>query len=393
MDKIEDIGQLVDWLVTQDASFSSAIATRNALRILPTAMAGVEQSFDSFEGADLLMLCLMLDLMSAVASTCSSIDLRDVRSALQRFRANSTSEKALLDATRISDSGGLSPFSAHSAGSSAASSVIFSGLGEKKGAAVFADGSSAHAFAPQMQAASFADCQSIDANGTTGVFNERLWPDGEGVQQVLALWHTFKALPDPKGTWDFWRRWYRGMLEGQPLDWDLQLQVALIGDDIWDSGPEAVAREIARIEAKWELEREVVALKEQLAKVKQLEALPSRLHNQPPEAIDDTIGLFQTDVALIWDTLVELEEEIEKPEPSPSRLKKIAEVLLGIAKKFTVYCAELGGITAKKAAEEIGTTGTKWAIRGTAAFFTAENEGVQSVVKAIWEYAKTLPPG
>ena len=41
------------------------------------------------------------------------------------------------------------------------------------------------------------------------------------------------------------------MLEGKPLDWDLQLQVALIDEDVWDAGPKAVAERIARIEADW----------------------------------------------------------------------------------------------------------------------------------------------
>lgn len=48
--------------------------------------------------------------------------------------------------------------------------------------------------------------------------------------------------------WGFWRRWWDGLRSGQPLDWTLQRQVALIPEDIWKQGPEAVASLIADIE-------------------------------------------------------------------------------------------------------------------------------------------------
>ncbi|MEP2781622.1 MAG: hypothetical protein ABJO67_00675 [Pseudoruegeria sp.] len=55
------------------------------------------------------------------------------------------------------------------------------------------------------------------------------------------------ANPDTE-IWSFWARWYQGMWDGKPLDWELQRRVALIDDAVWKVGPEAVAEEIARIE-------------------------------------------------------------------------------------------------------------------------------------------------
>jgi hypothetical protein len=52
---------------------------------------------------------------------------------------------------------------------------------------------------------------------------------------------------DPE-IWDFWLRWWDGMLVGKPLDWTLQRDVALILDDVWKEGPVAVKVEIDRIE-------------------------------------------------------------------------------------------------------------------------------------------------
>ena len=41
--------------------------------------------------------------------------------------------------------------------------------------------------------------------------------------------------------WAFWREWYQGFLDGNPMDWELQRRVTLIEDAIWAAGPEAVA--------------------------------------------------------------------------------------------------------------------------------------------------------
>ncbi|MCD9149481.1 hypothetical protein [Pseudophaeobacter flagellatus] len=40
------------------------------------------------------------------------------------------------------------------------------------------------------------------------------------------------------------------MLTGEPIDWDLQLQISLIDDTIWAAEPKAVAREIERIQTE-----------------------------------------------------------------------------------------------------------------------------------------------
>lgn len=53
------------------------------------------------------------------------------------------------------------------------------------------------------------------------------------------------------GDWEFWGRWYSRAMAGDPLPWDLQREVALIPDEIWEQGPEAVAEEIEKIEAAY----------------------------------------------------------------------------------------------------------------------------------------------
>lgn len=58
---------------------------------------------------------------------------------------------------------------------------------------------------------------------------------------------TRESLFGRESQWDFWREWYQGFLDGNPMDWELQRRVALIDDVIWEAGPETVADEIERI--------------------------------------------------------------------------------------------------------------------------------------------------
>lgn len=55
---------------------------------------------------------------------------------------------------------------------------------------------------------------------------------------------------DPE-TWDFWLRWWDGILTGKPLNWELQKAVALeIPEEAW-SDPKTVAAHIREIEARF----------------------------------------------------------------------------------------------------------------------------------------------
>lgn len=72
---------------------------------------------------------------------------------------------------------------------------------------------------------------------------------------------------DPR--FDFFARWYDGMFRGAPLDWRLQEQVALIPEETWEAGPDAVAEAIAEIERRWQAEQ--AKIEPQHSKVSQAE--------------------------------------------------------------------------------------------------------------------------
>lgn len=63
-------------------------------------------------------------------------------------------------------------------------------------------------------------------------------------EENLSPWRKSESAPH----WQFWKDWYQGFLDGKPIDWDLQLRIALdIEDGDWEAGPERVAQRIKEI--------------------------------------------------------------------------------------------------------------------------------------------------
>ena len=79
--KIEDLGQLKTWLQTQDVRISRAIAARASLRSLPALMAVSDQIINKTAGAELLLAGLRATLISGVASTCPTPDMKRIEDA------------------------------------------------------------------------------------------------------------------------------------------------------------------------------------------------------------------------------------------------------------------------------------------------------------------------
>ncbi len=79
----------------------------------------------------------------------------------------------------------------------------------------------------------------------------RLWHAAGMPEELASDW---RAVVDTTGVrsgpWAFWLDWYEGFLNGRPLDWRLQREIALIPDEEWDKGAEHIAGLIRQIEAR-----------------------------------------------------------------------------------------------------------------------------------------------
>ena len=177
------------------------------------------------------------------------------------------------------------------------------------------------------------------------------------------------------------------------MDWDLQLQVALIADEFWDAGPEAVAKETERIRVKFDLEQEVKFLKEQLISLKQVTTTSQIGDNGGPPLNDPDDVTFQTDLSQIWRRVEELENEIDNSTPSTDKLNALAASFQIFFVRAAKYLGAKADIIINKGCETIGATGTKALIAYFTVAAAAQNEAVHSLPKAILNFLKSLAGG
>ena len=101
--------------------------------------------------------------------------------------------------------------------------------------------------------------------------------------KARTLWQADATL------WDFWLRWWDGVLSGQQIDWALQERVALIPDEVWQAGPARVSERIAAIERDHKAAPDA----------EDIDSLVARM----PPAAKETIATFATAIARHRDDL------------------------------------------------------------------------------------------
>lgn len=225
------------WLKGQTKAVHLAIAYRAAMRVLPFAM-----DLDQFDGADRLALATFRALLtSGVAAVCPTPDFTDY------VRASALS--AARSAAFSADSAALSDSVARSAAFSAFSALSAAHYGALSDSAAFsAADSAARSSHSAALSAAYADAD-LDPDTLADV--EILLPVEIRALIDIARSHGRSAL-DAGGPWLFWAKWYAAAMRGEPLDWKLQEQFALISDEVWEHGVEAVAEAIDEIKREYD---------------------------------------------------------------------------------------------------------------------------------------------
>lgn len=217
-----------------------------------------------------------------------------------------------------------------------------------------------------------------------------LFLDQELSGRELMEKHIWRGIPPPRALqvrsadstilgelseFRFFRDWYQGILDGKPLDWQLQRRVAQIGNFFWDDGPKAVAEEIAKIRVVFDLEKRVEDLEAELRSV-----ATNRYGiggNMPPEPLND--APIAQELVIVWGPLADLKDEIAKSNPDPTRLQKIIEMLATALRKGADWCLKKGDLMVD--------TAIRWAIpAGGTGYFALNPEKLESVI----EFAEKL---
>ena len=284
MPQIENEEQLKEWLETQARQVHAAIAARAALRSLPAVMIEPHDFTQSAEAKTFLLSCLRSALTAAVVSTHRSIStFTEVIFHCLKFadRAQSATKSAASLGESIMEFGALS--SADSCSDALKRGQVIESIANSAHAAAhtaahFAVSTTSASQTTRLAAVGDTDLLPRSNNtgfgtGTFGtgsfgkrpendrsvlvktVFRHALWPDTTASSALISSWNAFLSRFDHHPSWSFWCDWYRGMLAGQPLDWELQGRVVLIDEKIWEQGPEAVAEEIERIKGEFAAQR------------------------------------------------------------------------------------------------------------------------------------------
>jgi hypothetical protein len=198
-----------------------------------------------------------------------------------------------------------------------------------------------------------------------------LWPDTPPDWFTTADAETRAIWAKDPDTWAFWQRWWDGVIAGKPLPFDLQRDVALIEDEVWQQGPKAVAREIARIEQIHDLRVQLAALtkamdEEDLSQVAAGAALIHRGHNNPPEMIE-AFAIVKASAVDIVQGLDDAREELAKPAPEPGKLQSIGTKIQTAILSALGYCGGLADKFLQEFAGEMGkqaATVVAWIIKG-----------------------------
>ena len=245
---VENQEQFEAWLSDQSQEVCAAIALRAALRVLPTAYILERGNAAQVERA---LAVFRTSLASAVAAVGPEPDSAVARAA--RLVRN------VVDATDAVDNIAAAVTLSTEANNDPVRHIAIASQGIIRvetavGAALLAADrhpNAAASAAREARALTYAD--TALPLSATGLLSERvLVPKGlTNALTELASKPGNISLLEQGGPWSFWSRWYGRAMAGDPLPWDLQREIALIPDAIWEQGPEAVAEEIEKIEAAY----------------------------------------------------------------------------------------------------------------------------------------------
>ncbi|MCT4685167.1 MAG: hypothetical protein N4A39_15690 [Roseicyclus sp.] len=227
-----------------------------------------------------------------------------------------------------------------------------------------------------------ADALIVQTTGPERLFRTPLWPQSEPppeFSQAVEDFLNFSRHSDYP--WAFWTKWFCATMAGDPLPWDLQEKIALIPDETWDSGPEAVAEEIARIEAAFELRQRIAEVE-----ADQVSIADKRLGiggNNPPEEIADPETAQQ--VVILWESIAGLKEQVEAEEPDAERVAVLIERLGAALRTVIAWCGRKGDL--------IVDTSIKWGIPAAGGgYFLVNPAKAEAVLKAAQAWLPFLAP-
>ena len=228
VDEIKDRESLEAWLETQPKEVAVDIAHRAAMRVLPLYWDWVSRQDDLTT-----LPILRLSLTNGIAARSATPLIKPVHdyATSRAYPAARFARAAAADVGRTARSAITAVIAANAATSAANAAT-----------------------AAASAAAAFWAAVRTDAELTEALDDPLTAPLWHEAQNPLDLfWQdVLDQLPAEDAGWDFWRRWYQGALDAQPLDQDLIKEIANQGEEFWEGTDDEVNARIAAIVAEHE---------------------------------------------------------------------------------------------------------------------------------------------
>ncbi|MBL8562291.1 MAG: hypothetical protein JNN06_08430 [Gemmobacter sp.] len=368
-----DRDELEAWLNTRSREEALLIEQRAALRIFP--LCAQEMAMSQSDKPDLnLTVALRCYLTAGVACRIASTRVADAASracsaTVRAFGFAATSYHARAGAFPAFGAAASLAFAADDARTASLSSFKSNAFAFAVSAAKSWDDSSYASFLSDAE----KDVALLESKGDP--LSAPLWhfvpPVFVQELEKKALQTLTRETGDPNS---FWHRWWRGAVSGQWLDWNLQRDIALLPDDIWQEGPKAVLAAIAEIEARHDLLRQVTDLRQQVEALRGAVLAPGaaiahRGHNHPPELVDLPAELVAHTVPLLR-PLQQAEVELAKHQPDKTVLRRLAGALASFADAVLRYCGKTADSILQEAAKSVGQQAgplVKWLVLSASA--------------------------
>lgn len=235
---VMDDNEFKIWLRQQSREHCAIIAARAAARVVPIAT-----SFGNGGNVhrNLALLTLRATLTSGVAGKVPTLDVMAAAASAAAYDLYVAPAYAVgADAARASDYDTDAADAAYASVSASADAAVDVAISDATVSAY---------------ASAFAAASADVTIAFSGLFDAPLWGTTSEPDWLTEAVKGKKNLLNRGADWDFWRRWYQGMLTGQPLDWELQRRVALIPKEDWAEGVEHIAEVIEKIEREWRAEQ------------------------------------------------------------------------------------------------------------------------------------------
>ena len=270
--QIKDREHLEAWLKTRSREECIAIAHRAAMRVAPLWIGWIKFSAGERNSSSTEVVFFSPLLISGVAAFSATPEIKSAVRISNAFADPNIPIASTFAATAISHA---------AAAVTAVIDIFFASQATTAAASAVA---AAASFAANLNPAAAAAIATLASEEVWKV----IWQDLNAVQSginplVLPLWleaetpiagEWTRARADlvARGPdWDFWVRWYDAALHGQPLNWKMQEEIALLPSEVWEGDVAGLAAAIAAIELDHAIEAtgngEIIAFNPQTGKL------------------------------------------------------------------------------------------------------------------------------